>query len=119
MTRADIVVVILAVALLPFLYITYWGSSQQGNELRVMVNGKETMVLSLHENKHITVPGPLGASVIDIHDGKARFVSSPCRGKQCVHTGWLGQGGEFAACLPNRVSIAVIAQEQRYDSIVF
>ena len=119
MTRADMIVVILAVALLPFLYMTYWGPSQQADELRVMVNGKETLAISLHENKHITVPGPLGASVIDIHDGKARFVSSPCRGKQCVRTGWLGQGGEFAACLPNRVSIAVIAQEQRYDSIVF
>lgn len=119
MTRADIVVVILAVALLPFLYMTYWGSSQQGDALRVMVNGKETMTVSLREDQHFTVHGPLGDSVIDIHQGKARFVSSPCRGKQCVHTGWLGQGGEFAACLPNRVSIAVIAEEQRYDSIVF
>ena len=119
MTRADIVVVILAVALLPFLYMSYWVSSQQGDALRVMVNGKETMTVSLREDQHFTVHGPLGDSVIDIHQGKARFVSSPCRGKQCVHTGWLGQGGEFAACLPNRVSIAVIAEEQRYDSIVF
>lgn len=119
MTRADIIVVILAVALLPFLYMTYWGSPQQGDALRVMVNGKETMTVSLREDQHFTVQGPLGDSVIDIHQGKARFVNSPCRGKQCVHTGWLGQGGEFAACLPNRVSIAVIAEEQRYDSIVF
>lgn len=119
MTRGDMIVVILAVALLPFLYITYWGASQQGDTLQVMVNGKETRTISLHEDQHLTVQGPLGESVIDIHGGKARFVSSPCRGKQCVRTGWLGQGGEFAACLPNRVSIAVIAQEQRYDSIVF
>lgn len=119
MTRADIIVVILAVALLPFLYMTYWGSAQQGDALRVMVNGKETMTVSLREDQHFTVHGPLGDSVIDIHQGKARFVRSPCRGKQCVHTGWLGQGGEFATCLPNRVSIAVIAEEQRYDSIVF
>lgn len=119
MTRADMIVVILAVALLPFLYITYWGPPQQGDALRVMVNGKETMTISLHEEKHITVQGSLGDSVINIHEGKARFISSPCRSKQCVHTGWLGHGGEFAACLPNRVSIAVIAQEQRYDSIVF
>ena len=119
MTRADMIVVILAIALLPFLYVTYWGPSQRGDVLRVMVNGKETQAISLHTDNHITVQGPLGTSVIDVHAGKARFVSSPCRGKQCVHTGWLGQGGEFAACLPNRVSIAVIAQEQRYDSIVF
>ena len=119
MTRADMITVILAIALLPFLYVTYWGSSQQAGELRVMVNGKEAMAVSLYEDKRLAVQGALGTSVIDIHDGKARFASSPCRGKQCVHTGWLGQGGEFAACLPNRVSITVIAQEQRYDSIVF
>ena len=119
MTRADLVVVMLAIALLPFLYVTYWGTSQAGEALRVTVNGQETMTVSLHENKLITVQGALGENAIDIRDGKARFVSAPCRGKHCVHTGWLGQGGEFAACLPNRVSIAVIAQEQRYDSIAF
>lgn len=119
MTRADLIVIALALTLLPFLYMTYWGPSQQGEMLRIMVDGKKEMIVSLHQDRHITVAGPLGGSVIDIQHGKARFSASPCRAKQCVHTGWLGQGGEFAACLPNRVSIAVIGREARYDSIVF
>lgn len=119
MTRADCVVVVLALALLPYLYFTYWGSSTQGEEVRIMVGGKEQMAISLRQERRLTIAGALGVSIIDIHDGKARFTTSPCRGKQCIHTGWLGRGGESAACLPNRVSMVVVGREQRFDSVVF
>ncbi|MBI2780132.1 MAG: NusG domain II-containing protein [Gammaproteobacteria bacterium] len=119
MTRADGVVVALALALLPYLYLTYWGSSTQGEEVRIMVSGKERMAVSLRQDRRLAVDGELGPSIIDIHDGKARFTASPCRGKQCIHTGWLGRGGESAACLPNRVSMVVVGREQRFDSVVF
>lgn len=119
MTRADMIVVALAVALLPWLYLSYWAPSTQGEELRILVNGKERMTVSLRQNHHLTIEGALGPSVIDIHDGKARFTASPCRGKQCVHTGWVNHSGESATCLPNRISLLVAGNEQRFDSIVF
>ncbi|MFZ5594801.1 MAG: NusG domain II-containing protein [Pseudomonadota bacterium] len=119
MTRADITVVALAVALLPWLYFSYWASSTQGEKLRILVNGKERMTVSLHQKHHLTIKGAIGPSVIDIHDGKARFTASPCRGKQCVHTGWVKRSGESATCLPNRISLLVTGNEQRFDSIVF
>ncbi|MDX1250671.1 MAG: NusG domain II-containing protein [Gammaproteobacteria bacterium] len=119
MTRADMIVVALAVALLPWLYLSYWAPATQGDEIRILVNGKERMTVSLHQKHQLTIEGTLGTSIIDIHDGKARFVASPCRGKQCVHTGWVSHSGESATCLPNRVSVLVAGNEQRFDSIVF
>lgn len=119
MTRADMIVVTLAVALLPWLYLNYWTPATQGDEIRILVNGKERMTVSLRQNHHLTIEGALGPSVIDIHDGKARFTASPCRGKQCIHTGWLSHSGESATCLPNRISLLVAGNEQRFDSIVF
>lgn len=119
LTRADRVIVTLALALLPWLYLTYWMPATQGDEIRIMVNGKERMAVSLHHDHRLTIEGALGPSIIDIHDGKARFAASPCPGKQCVHTGWVSHGGESATCLPNRVSLVVMGGEQRFDSIVF
>jgi hypothetical protein len=119
MTRADKAVVALALVALPFLYNTYWGGNTRGDAVRIFMPGQPPALVSLDRDREVTVQGPLGPSVLQIKGGKVRFVSSPCRNKLCIHSGWLSRGGEFAACLPNRISIVVLAQEQRYDAINF
>ena len=54
-----------------------------------------------------------------MREGRVRFVDSPCPNKQCVHTGWLNQGGEVAVCLPNKVSVQVLADDPRFDAVNF
>lgn len=119
MRRADYVVVALALALLPLLYSNYWGDSSPGEAIRVLDgSGKET-IMPLNADRRIEVKGPIGASVIEIHNGAVRFASSPCRGQFCVHAGWLRNGNDFTACLPNRVSVAVVGGAGGFDSINF
>lgn len=118
-TRADAIVLVCAVALLPYLYLRYWGEASHGEQARILVGGKEATVVSLYKNQRIKIPGTLGVSLLEIKDGKIRFVDSPCHGKQCVHSGWLALSGEFAACLPNRISVQVIGREPRFDAINF
>ena len=119
MTRADWVIVIAAVALLPFLYVSYWGGNAPGDRLQVLVNGKEVMLAALSRDQDIAVDGPLGTSYIKVAGGRVRFTDSPCTNKLCVHSGWLQHGGEFAACLPNRVSLVVTGLHNRFDTINF
>lgn len=118
-TRADAVILVCAVALLPYLYLRYWGEAGHGEQARILVGGKESAVVSLYKNQRIKIPGTLGVSLLEIKDGRVRFVDSPCHGKQCVHSGWLDLSGEFAACLPNRISVQVIGREPRFDAINF
>jgi len=119
MTRADYIVLAGALLLLPWLYITFWQRGGAGEEVRIVgADGKE-IIASLREDHDLKLAGPLGTSVIEIRDGRVRFVSSPCHGQLCVHAGWLHFGGEFTACLPNRISVAVIGRELRYDTINF
>jgi hypothetical protein len=119
MTRADYIVLAGALLLLPFLYASFWQRGGVGEEVRIVgADGKE-IIASLQENHQFKIPGPLGTSIIEVRDGKVRFVSSPCHGQLCVHAGWLHFGGEFTACLPNRVSVAVVGRELRYDTINF
>ncbi|MBK8162025.1 MAG: NusG domain II-containing protein [Gammaproteobacteria bacterium] len=119
MTRADYLVLAGALLLLPWLYASFWHRGGAGEEVRIVGIGGEETIASLREDRELRVQGPLGTSVIEIRDGKARFVSSPCHGQHCVHAGWLHLGGEFTACLPNRISLAVIGRELRYDTINF
>ena len=119
LTRADWIAVILAVALLPGLYIRYWGNQGPAESVRITSSGQQDITVPLTSNRHFSVHGPLGDSIIEIRDGRVRFISSPCRGKQCVHSGWLSHAGELAACLPNGIMVSILGRDRRYDSINF
>ncbi|MEJ2644360.1 MAG: NusG domain II-containing protein [Gammaproteobacteria bacterium] len=117
MTRADLVAVILAVALLPVLYLHFWSGGGFAEQVRIQEGNQPPHYYSLARDQRIRVHGPLGDSVLEILHGRVRFVSSPCRNKICVHSGWLSRAGESTACLPNRVSVQIIGQDPRFDAI--
>jgi len=119
MTRADWVVIGIAVLILPWLYTHLWGNGSKGEFARIQVGRETPQVISLQRDQHLRLQGPLGTSVIEVHDGRIRFVDSPCTGKQCIHSGWLGHDGEFAACLPNLISITITGRNPQFDSINF
>ncbi len=119
MTKADWIAVIAAIALLPGLYARYWGDAGPAESVRITASGQREIIVPLSSNRRFAVHGPLGDSLIEVHDGRVRFISSPCRGKQCVHSGWLSHAGELAACLPNGIMVSVLGRDRQYDSINF
>ncbi len=68
-------------------------------------------------NKRIEVAGPLGTTVVDIEPGRARVLSDPGPRQLCVRQGWLDKANATALCLPNHVSLQVVAGKNRHDSI--
>jgi hypothetical protein len=119
LTRGDWLTTAFALVLLAILYWAFWRLGGQGAEVRVLVDGRPWARLSLFQNQDLYVPGKLGTSHIQVHDGQVRFVDSPCTTHQCVQQGWLSEGGESAACLPNGVSLLIPADDGRFDTLNF
>lgn len=119
MTRADFILLAVVGALLPAVYATAWNGATVGTEIRIQSGREAPLTLPLDQDRQVRIGGRLGDSVIEIHDGKAHFLSSPCTAKVCIHSGWLHETGEFAACLPNGVSITVAGGQRRFDAINF
>ena len=117
--RGDYLVLLASLVMLPWLYLNLWGDQLAGQYVQVLVGGEQQQLLSLKQSTRLNVEGALGPSLLEILDGKIRFIDSSCGGKQCVHSGWISNGGEVVSCLPNRVSIAILGGEQRFDSINF
>jgi len=119
MTLADKIVIALALLLLPFLYIEFWGNSSQGEVVQIRSVNDKDITLPLDQNKRLKIAGALGTSIIEIKNRQVRFIDSPCKGKQCVTTGWLNKDGQLAACLPNGVTVQIIGRDQRFDAVNF
>lgn len=92
---------------LAFLYGYLWAPSGQAASLNVLVDNQSVLTVPLNRNEQYTVAGRLGESVIEVRNGQARFVSSPCRNQVCVHHGWASHRGELLACLPNRIALVL------------
>ena len=79
--------------------------------------GKIFREAPLSRDQQIEVPGRLGVSVISIRQRKARIASDPSPRQYCVRQGWLQQAGEIALCLPNQVSVELVGNRKKYDSL--
>lgn len=96
--------------------LTLWGGPA-GETVVVRGGGKIIAEATLSRDRTIAVPGPLGTSVIDIHQGRVRVRSDPSPRQYCVQKGWLSRAGEAAICLPNQVSVEIRGAVRAYDSL--
>jgi hypothetical protein len=119
MTRADWLLLLIVLGTLPLLYARFWHAGGPANWLEVQAGNAPPQVISLSTGRQLDIAGPLGNSRIEVHDGKARFLDSPCHGKLCVQAGWLEHAGETVACLPNRVTIQLLGRHPKFDAVNF
>jgi hypothetical protein len=73
----------------------------------------ERWIYSPSSSETVSVSGPLGDTVVEIRDGRARIARSPCPGQDCVRAGWIHGAGAASACLPNRVSVRIEGGSKR------
>lgn len=98
------------------LTLKLWGGDLADKAI-IRSGGKIFREVSLSHDQRIEVPGPLGISIINIQQRKARIASDPSPRQYCVRQGWLQQAGEIALCLPNQVSIELAGSRKHYDSL--
>lgn len=74
-------------------------------------------VYDLDTDRTVSVPGPLGETMVEIREGTARIVESPCPNQTCVAAPAVSHKGEWNACLPNEVIIRVAGEDTADDGL--
>lgn len=74
---------------------------------QIRANGDIVIEVDLAISKEFRIAGPLGETVVEIDQGRARVKSDPGPRQYCVQQGWLSRAGDVAICAPNRVSLSV------------
>ncbi len=86
--------------------------------MQIEVDGRLADVVSLSRDQTVEAQGPLGTSHVVIRDGEVFMKDSPCRAKICVRTGPISQSGELIVCVPNKVVVRIIGEEELpYDAV--
>ncbi len=82
-------------------------SPGSGTPLAVIDAPGGRWVYPLDRERELSVPGPLGDTIIRIEGGAARIAASPCPNETCVAAGPLSRPGQWSACLPNKVMLRI------------
>jgi hypothetical protein len=102
----DFVIIALIITLTILAGLRIYGN--QGNKTRLVIEGPSGhWIYPLDRDATVPIAGPLGDTVVEIKNGKARVTSSPCPNQTCVAARGISQPGEWNACLPNEVIIRV------------
>jgi hypothetical protein len=102
----DVVIILLALCLTGFSFFSTYFKPR--NSLHVLIEGQnQKWIFPLDAEETVNAQGPLGTTVVRIHENQVWVESSPCDNKICVAAGHLRNNGEFAACLPNNVLIMI------------
>lgn len=98
----------------------YFGSGMgQGSWVVIEVDQKRVARYSLAKDRITHVEGPLGITEIEIRNGKARILRSPCKLKICIKSGFIQYADRISVCLPNRVVVRVEGNAERgLDAVV-
>ena len=107
---ADWGIVTAALSLLIASFVFAYSSGDESAELNIK-NEKNIWVYPLDAADTISIPGPLGETIVEIGEGRAQIIFSPCKNQSCVTMGQVYLPGQWSACLPNKVLLYVNESE--------
>ncbi|MGD9817520.1 MAG: NusG domain II-containing protein [Desulfomonilaceae bacterium] len=106
MTLGDLVIV--GSMVLFSLALMYWAPHFIVNKttlIEIISGERPTGQFSLNTDRMLEVDGVLGKTQVQIKDGRAQIVNSPCSNKYCVNMGQIGDSGGVLVCVPNEIIV--------------
>jgi len=106
----DIVIILLGLGLTGFSAFAAYISP---GAARVLIQGQDQLwIFPLDAEETVVVRGPLGDTVVKIHDNQAWVESSPCDNQTCVASGHIRRHRAWTACLPNNMFLMIEGNDE-------
>jgi len=107
----DYLIAALTIGLIVGAAVAAYSAGSGASHVRVQTAEGE-FVYDLAADTVVDFDGPIGVTRIEITDGAAQVVSSPCREQICVSSGAHDSAGDWTACLPNRIFLEVTGPDE-------
>jgi hypothetical protein len=94
-------------------FFYYFGAGfNKGDWVVIKVDAKRVACFPLRTNHVAHVQGPLGTKEVEIKNGRARIVRSPCKLKVCIKSGYIQYADRLSTCLPHKVVLRIEGDAQ-------
>ena len=117
--RNDLILIggLLLIAAVALIYLFFFRPA--GNRVEITIDGKLYKTFSLEEEITEEIrTGEDGCNTLIIRDGKAFMDFATCPDGICVDHSPIFRDGESIVCLPNRVVVTIVTQEENAPDMV-
>ncbi len=107
-TRADVVLIVLFLAVASALFAVY--NRSEGSIVEIRYGDRLIGQYRLEQNQVIEIDEGIAA---EIREGKIRMLRSTCPHQVCVQQGWTSSPATPIVCVPRRVFIRIVSEKQK------
>lgn len=113
MKKRDIILFgIVGILIVQGVLINKYMNSGQGARVEVYVENKLYNTYPLDKDQKINIKEKNGRiNNIHIHDKGVEMTKSNCPDKVCIHTGFIDKPGQSIVCLPHKINIKIISDD--------
>jgi len=112
-TRWDWAILIILIFLSGLSLYIFHPFHVRSNCVWISAGGKTLGFYPLNQDRIITASGPLGTTIIKIHNGEASILKAPCPHKFCQKMGPIPSHGDIMVCIPNRIIVEIKKRKGR------
>ena len=121
-----ILIVVFSIGMILYPFVTAYFNQSEDQEAYIYIKDRSKNIQRIpisdtykEEPMIIEVKGPLGASVIEAHNGRVRLKEAPedDAAKICEKTGWIDKPGPSIIYVPNKISIWIERSDIELDAI--
>lgn len=119
MKKSDVLLYLFLIMLLLTSILINISLHDNGNTVKVNVNGTLQEEYPLKENRTVLINGENNINLeLIIDSGNVHVENAECPDKICEHSGSISKANQAIVCLPGRIVITVDSDdESQYDSI--
>lgn len=111
-----VVILLLFLSIGMAFFVQKFKSNENGNYLRVELNGKEYGTYPLDKDKTFKIKIDKDEyNIVEIKNGKVKMREANCRDLICTHMPSIDKVGETIVCLPHRLILEIISSDDKKD----
>ncbi|MEE1312484.1 MAG: NusG domain II-containing protein [Lachnospiraceae bacterium] len=118
MKKRDLILIISILLIAGIVYGVTLFTSSNGKRVVVTVDKETVIDESLSKNQELLVPQTNGENTILIKNGQVTMKEADCPDQICVHHKAITKSGETIVCLPHKVVVEIISDEESDVDIV-
>ncbi|SHH02398.1 Gx transporter family protein [Tepidibacter thalassicus] len=90
--------------------------------VEIVVQGKTYKKVLIQDKSYeekIKITTKFGYNYVYIHDGGVEIIDADCHDKICIKTGFIDKEGEIIACLPHKMYVKILGENEEVDNVSY
>ena len=109
--KNDLIFLLLVLAAAGIFFVGHMLMNRQSaGVVEIQIDGKVTKTLSLDKERAFKING--GTNTVQIENGKVKMAAADCPDQICVHQKAISRNGESIICLPNKIVLKIVSDEE-------